>query len=385
MHLLEVRLFGEFVATDHRRNALSIGNKRTQALLIYLALRIDEGGHMEEVGRLFFDDADDATHASHLVGDLKHGLRHISPELVIVDGDSVRLNPALVTVDALRFLDLAERSSLNSIREAADLYSGNLLEGYNSGSRAFDDWVGKQRGVYIRIAVAVLGHLLATQIKAGWWETAVDTASRLLSLDPSQEVVHRTLMRLQLEQGRPDSALRRYQECVDILRREFNRTPSPETERLHEDILTALEKSPAPREMFRATTERPVLILLLEDDAVSSALVEGFLTEAGYAVLAVADGADALIEIGRHQFDLLILDINVPTLSGLRLFEIMIQKEIDTPAVFITGIAGAVEEAKSLEMGAADFLRKPIRKETLLPRIRTILQRRMRSAAQPKP
>ncbi len=346
MHMLEVHLFGEFVATDHQGNALSVGNKRTQALLIYLALRIDDGGQIDEVGRLFFDDAADSTHVAHLVGDLKHGLRHISPELVIVDGNSVRLNPALVTVDALRFLDLAERSSINSIREAADLYSGNLLEGYSSGARAFDDWVTGQRGVYGRIAVAVLGRLLATQIKAGWWETAVDTASRLLSLDPSQEVVHRTLIRLQLEQGRPDSALRRYQECVDILRREFNRVPSPETERLHEDIITALEKSPAPREMFRGTTERPVLILLLEDDAVSSALVEGFLIEAGYA---------------------------------------MIQKEIDTPAVFITGIAGAVEEAKSLEMGAADFLRKPIRKETLLPRIRTILQRRMRTAAQPKP
>jgi DNA-binding SARP family transcriptional activator len=383
MHLLEVRLFGEFAATDHRRNPLAMGNKRTQALLIYLALRMDEGGKIEEIGRLFFDHADDATHISHLIGDLRHALRHLSQELVIVDGESVRLNPALVTVDALRFADLAERSSINSIREAADLYGGNLLEGYFSGSRRFDDWLAEQRGLYGRIAVAVLGRLLAVQIKAAWWEAAVDTASRLLSLDPSQEVVHRTLIRLQLEQGRPDSALRRYQECVDILKREFNRAPSAETQRLHDEIITTLERSPAPREVFRAANERPVLVLLLEDDAVSSALVEGFLTEAGYAVVPVADGADALFEIGRHEFDLLILDINVPTLSGLRLFEIMIQKGIDTPAVFITGIAGAEEEARSLEMGAADFLRKPIRKETLLPRIRTILQRRTRAAQKP--
>jgi len=383
MHVLEVRLFGEFAATDHQRNVLAIGNKRTQALLIYLAIRIDEGGNIEEIGRLFFDGADDSTHLTHLLGDLRHALRHLSSELVIVDGESVRLNPALVTVDALRFADLAERSSINSIREAADLYSGNLLEGYISGSRRFDDWLAEQRGLYGRIAVAVLGRLLAVQIKAAWWEAAVDTASRLLSLDSSQEVVHRTLIRLQLEQGRPDSALRRYQECVDILKREFNRAPSPETQRLHDEIIAALERSPAPREVFRAANERPVLVLLLEDDAVSSALVEGFLTEAGYAVVTVADGADALFEIGRHEFDLLILDINVPTLSGLRLFEIMIQKRIDTPAVFITGIAGAEEEARSLEMGAADFLRKPIRKETLLPRIRTILQRRMRAAQKP--
>ena len=151
-----------------------------------------------------------------------------------------------------------------------------------------------------------------------------------------------------------------------------------ETERLHSDIMAALERSPAPREVLRNPIDRPVLVLLVEDDLVSSALVEGYLTEAGYGVVAVADGADALMEIGRRRFDLLVLDINIPTLSGLRLFEIMIQKGIDTPAIFITGIAGAEAEARSLEMGAADFMRKPIRKETLLSRIRTIVQRKMR-------
>ena len=122
-------------------------------------------------------------------------------------------------------------------------------------------------------------------------------------------------------------------------------------------------------------------MLLVEDDAVSAALVEGFLNEAGYEVVTVSDGADALMEIAKRTFDLLLIDINIPTLNGLRLFEIMIQKGIDTPAVFITGISGAEVEAQSLEAGAADFLRKPIRKEVLLPRIRTILQRKTRASA----
>jgi len=222
--------------------------------------------------------------------------------------------------------------------------------------------------------VAVFGRLLAAQIKAGWWERAVETAGRLLSLDPSQEIVHRTLMRLQLEQGRPDAALSRYQECADILHRQFGTVPSAETEKVHDEIRAALKTAPAPREVFRNPIAGPVLILLVEDDLVSSALVEGFLIEAGYEVVSLADGADALIEIGRRKFDVLILDINIPTLDGLRLFEIMIQKGIETPAIFITGVAGPEAEARSLEMGAADFLRKPLRKENLLPRVRTILQ-----------
>lgn len=385
MHLLSIRLLGGFAAIDHRGNELSVGNRRTQALLIYLALRHEDGGSSSEAAQVLFGHADAADHLADAIADLRYALRFLPADILIVSGDSLRFNPAVVTVDANEFESLAIRSSINSVREAAELYTGNLLEGYVPPSPTMEDILTEARLQYWRTAVSVFGRLLSAQIKAGWWESAVDTASRLLALDPSQEVVHRTLMRLQLEQGRADAALRRYQECADILRRDFGRSPAPETERVHQEILTALDRDPAPREVFRNPLDGPVLILVVEDDLVSSALVEGYLTEAGYEVVAVADGADALMEIGKRRFDVLVLDINIPTLSGLRLFEIMIQKGIDTPAIFITGVAGPEAEARSLEMGAADFLRKPIRKETLLPRVRSILQRRQKSAAATNP
>jgi DNA-binding SARP family transcriptional activator len=378
MTLLRIRLFGGLSAIDHRGDALSIGNRKARALIVYLALT-SERGSIAQAGELIFGSPDDAAvHA--LVRDVQYALRFLPPDIVLEDADTIRLNPDNVTVDTQRFDQLADAESINAVREAAEIYRGNLLEGFTSEIQSFDDWLAEQRLRYWRSGVAIFGRLLAAQIKAGWWENAVDTASRLLSLDPSQEVVHRALMRLQLEQGRPDSALRRYQECADILRRDFNREPSGETEKVHEEIVAALDRSPAPREVAGNRVDGPVLILLVEDDAVSSALVEGFLMEAGYEVVTVADGGEALIEIGRRGFDVLILDINLPTLSGLRLFEIMIQKGIDTPAIFITGVAGPEVEARSLELGAADFLRKPIRKEMLLPRIRGILQRRERAA-----
>ena len=117
-----------------------------------------------------------------------------------------------------------------------------------------------------------------------------------------------------------------------------------------------------------------MLILVLEDDLVSSALIDGFLNEADHEVVSVTDGADALLELGRREFDLLILDINVPTLNGLQVFEVVLQKHIDTPALFISGVAGTAAERQSLEMGAAGFLRKPIRKDVLLQKVGAILQ-----------
>ncbi|MEO8033183.1 MAG: response regulator [Acidobacteriota bacterium] len=378
MPLLTIQLLGDFAALDDGGHAMPIPNARTQALLVYMALQ----GSTATAGEaaLLLTGHDDPGTVAVMVRDLEYALGHLPPYLVVTRDGALRFDGSDVSVDALEFEDAAFEATMNGVRLAAEIYSGNLLEGFTTGVEAFDEWVAAKRVHYWRIALSVFGRLLAAQIKAGWWENATETASRLLSLDPSQEVVHRSLMRLQLEQGRPDSALRRYQECVDILRRDFDREPSAETQRVYEEINAALVRAPAPREAFRSPIGRPVLILVVEDDLVTSALIEDFLNEAGYGVVAVADGADALMEIGRREFDLLLLDINIPTLSGLRLFEIMIQKGIDTPAVFVTGIPGPEVEARSLEMGAADFIRKPVRKEVLIPRLRAILQRRDRAA-----
>jgi CheY-like chemotaxis protein len=373
MSSFKIRLFGEFSATDHRGNTLALGSKRTHATLAWMALHLDAPAPLRDFVALFGGE-----NPAALGRDLRYALRFAAPDVLIGAGDALRFNPRVVEVDVARFDLLAANGSLNAVRLAAELYRGNLLDNFESDIAGFDEWIAERRLHYWHAALAVLGKLLAAQIKAGWWENATDTAGRLLALDPTQEVVHRALMRLQLEQGRPDAALRRYQECADILERQFHRQPSAETERLRDEILTELEKSPAPRDEFQKALDGPVLILLVEDDAVSSALVEGFLIEAGYEVVVRSDGGDALLELGRRAFDLIVLDVNLPTLNGLRLFEIMMNKGMETPAIFITGVAGAEVEARSLELGAAAFLRKPIRKDSFLPRVRSILQRRER-------
>lgn len=381
MVLLSVRLLGELSAVDYRGDALSVGNRRTQALIVYLALKIDGKTSMAEMSWLLFGDPSAEGEVREVIRDLHYALRFLPHDILIDDRTTVRFNPATVDVDARAFEQLIGAPSMNSIRKAVEIYRGNLLETFSSGIGPFDEWLSERRLTYWRAALAIFGNLLTTQIRAGWWEEAVETAGRLLSLDPSQEVVHRTLMRLQLEQGRADSALRRYQECADILRRDYNREPAAETQRLHREILGALEQTPAPREVTHTRPDGPVLVLVVEDDLVSCALIEAYLADAGYEVVAVADGGDALMELGRRHFDLLILDINIPTLSGLKVFEIMLQKRIDIPALFITGMNGTDVEMQSLEMGAAGFLRKPIRKEVLLPKIRGILQRNQRGSA----
>lgn len=380
MVLLSIRLLGELSAVDHRGNALSIGNRRTQALVVYLGLKIGSTPSIREIGELLFGDPTAAVQVRDLVRDLRYALRFLPPDVLVDDGVTVRFNREVVDVDVQRFSDLIGAPSLNSIRKAADIYRGDLLANFSSGIEAFDAWIAERRLTFRRAATAIFGNLLTALIRAGWWEEAVEAGTRLLALDPSQEVVHRTVMRLHLDQGRADAAMRRYHDCAEVLRREYGREPDAETERVRREIESALAKT-QPRELSRAVTKNgPVLILLVEDDLVSAALMEGFLAEAGYEVVTVADGGDALLELGRRGFDLLILDINIPTLSGMKVFEIMVQKRIDTPALFITGMSGTEVETQSLEMGAAGFLRKPIARGVLLSKIRGILHRSRRES-----
>ena len=194
MPILSIRLFGEFRATDHRGNPLEIGSRKTQAMLIWLALHRNTPVPLHDFGALF--GVDDV---SGLARDLRHALRCLPADLLAGDGDAIRFRPASIEVDIARFDTLVAGGSIHALRQAADVYSGNLLEGFTSGIGAFDQWLAGERLHYWRAALSVLGKLLAVQIKAGWWENASETAGRLLALDPTQEVVHRALMRLRME------------------------------------------------------------------------------------------------------------------------------------------------------------------------------------------
>jgi len=81
------------------------------------------------------------------------------------------------------------------------LYRGELLEGLDVGSAEFEDWLRGQRERTFEVAVQVGGQLLAHQTRGGRLEAAVQTAVRLLALEPAEEPVHRALMRLYARLG----------------------------------------------------------------------------------------------------------------------------------------------------------------------------------------
>jgi len=119
-------------------------------------------------------------------------------------------------------------------------------------------------------------------------------------------------------------------------------------------------------------------ILVVEDDEDNQLLISRILTGQGYDVSVAGDGIDALMLLGKKNFDLILSDINMPNLDGFKFLEIINQKGIKAPLMFLTARADEEDEVKGLEMGALDYLKKPIKKDALLLRVKRALGRRER-------
>ncbi len=114
-------------------------------------------------------------------------------------------------------------------------------------------------------------------------------------------------------------------------------------------------------------------ILIVDDDPEIGLLLKQILKKNNYDITYVEDGVDALMQIGSKKFDLVISDVNMPNLDGFKLLEIIKQKGIDVPVVFLTARTEAEDEIKGLELGAVDYIKKPIKKQLLLLKISRLL------------
>ncbi|HDZ26520.1 MAG TPA: response regulator [Candidatus Aminicenantes bacterium] len=116
-------------------------------------------------------------------------------------------------------------------------------------------------------------------------------------------------------------------------------------------------------------------ILVAEDDKVPRALITRLLENSGYTVTIAEDGIDALLHMGETQYDLILSDINMPNLDGFKLLEMKNQKGIETPVIFITGSSSSEDKKRGFELGAADYIKKPIEKEALLLSVKNVIEK----------
>lgn len=123
-------------------------------------------------------------------------------------------------------------------------------------------------------------------------------------------------------------------------------------------------------------------LLVAEDEPKSGAYLQKGLTEAGFVVDHVLNGADALQQISGEPYDLLILDVMMPQLDGWEVLRRIRLAGHDLPVLFLTARDGVDDRVKGLELGADDYLVKPFAFSELLARVRTLLRRGSQSSGE---
>jgi two-component system copper resistance phosphate regulon response regulator CusR len=117
-------------------------------------------------------------------------------------------------------------------------------------------------------------------------------------------------------------------------------------------------------------------ILIVEDEPKTGDYLRQGLTEAGFVADLVRDGWDGLHQAtGGSGYDLVILDVMLPGLSGWQVLEGLRRAGRDLPVLFLTARDRVDDRVKGLELGADDYLVKPFAFAELLARVRTLLRR----------
>jgi two-component system, OmpR family, response regulator ArlR len=116
-------------------------------------------------------------------------------------------------------------------------------------------------------------------------------------------------------------------------------------------------------------------ILIIEDEEKIARFVELELTHEGYQIEKAIDGRDGLEKIKARPFDLVLLDVMLPTINGVEVLR-RIRQNSDIPVILLTARDSVVDKVMGLDAGADDYVTKPFAIEELLARIRTTLRKR---------
>jgi len=115
-------------------------------------------------------------------------------------------------------------------------------------------------------------------------------------------------------------------------------------------------------------------ILVVEDEKKLARVLQLELVYEGYQVTTVYDGREALKLINQEDFDLILLDVMLPGLSGMEILRRMRKDQQVTPVILLTARDATYDKVSGLDLGANDYMTKPFEIEELLARIRAQLR-----------
>ncbi|HEX7705992.1 MAG TPA: BTAD domain-containing putative transcriptional regulator [Thermoanaerobaculia bacterium] len=375
MSVLRFEMLGDFSLRSETGDLLPISARKSQALLAYLSTRGGQPVSRDKLaGLLWSSTGPDQARQSlrQTLSTLRKDLAQISERKILIEeGDFLSLEGSLVHADTVEFETLVALGTMEAFDRATRLYQGDFLEGFQLDEEKFDLWVTAERDRLHRLSLKTHSQLVEQLSRSGAIDEAIAAGHRSLRIDPLQEPLVRTIMRLYMDSGHLLEALQQYDALTKVLRRELGAEPEAETKAVHDQIVQ-LRKQRNAATATRGDDRKSVLVV--EDNLLNRELTNVLLRSAGYNVILARDGAEALMLIGREHVDLMLLDIDLPFIDGHKVLEALHEKGIVVPTIFVSGLPGEEPEVKAFEIGAADFIRKPVKNSVLLARVARVLK-----------
>ena len=128
-----------------------------------------------------------------------------------------------------------------------------------------------------------------------------------------------------------------------------------------------------------AAQDRPARVLIADDNPQGLELLEAYLIDTDYDIETAADGEETLRKVNAWRPDLILLDVMMPKISGFEVCKRLKSDSAtrDTAVLMITALDQRTDWERAVDLGADDFLTKPINKSELLLRVRSLLKSRM--------
>ena len=177
---------------------------------------------------------------------LRHDLSAIGADILHSNKEMLGLRSGSIMSDVQVLETALSARSGGQLEEAISVYTGPFLDGFFSGSSAFEDWAAAEREKFLTLAIGSLERL-ARLVDV---EKGLTLARRLLAMEPTREASYRLEMELLAVSGQRDRAIRTFEACRAMLQKEFGVDVSPETKRLWQSLLVGPDPeifSSAPR------------------------------------------------------------------------------------------------------------------------------------------
>ncbi len=223
---------------------ISARRRKAIALLAYLA--IERGQHRREsLSTLLWPDYDQSKAFTNLRHTLWEIQQSIGDSWLTSNREKIGLKEKDVWLDLRQFESLLAQSRAQhdaSLRvpllvEATKLYRNHFMMGFSlKDAPNFNEWAFAESEELRGQLAGALISLSEDYCALGQAEKAIPYVRRLITLDPLNESSHRRLMNVYLQAGQPSAALKQYQICEEILRKELNLNPQPETFALYKQI-----------------------------------------------------------------------------------------------------------------------------------------------------